>query len=253
MLFKKRGMINRIREPKGRWGMGNIDFFEMTIRTTGAFFSLLILTRLLGKEQMSQLTFFNYITGITIGSIAADIASQSETPFFNGLISLVWWSGLTFLVSYLGMKFAKFRSITDGRPTFVIKEGKIMEKELSKLRLNLDELNMLLRQKEVFSIEDVDYAIFESDGQLSVRLKESKKPLTKGDQGKRVIQPRYLPTAVITDGIVQLKQLQGMGFSETWLKRQLEQCSLQIEDVFYAEMKSDGTLHIATYEESGGS
>ncbi len=90
-----------------------VDFWEMILRTTLSFIVLLILARLLGKKQMSQLTFFNYITGITIGSIAADIAGETETPFFNGLISLVWWSALTVLIGYIGMKSGKARVLID--------------------------------------------------------------------------------------------------------------------------------------------
>jgi len=223
---------------------GNVDFFEMLIRTTATFFALLVLTRLLGKEQMSQLTFFNYITGITIGSIAADIAGQSETPFFNGLISLVWWSALTLLVSILGMKFAKIRSMTDGRPTVIIKKGKIMEEELKHLRLNMDEVAMLLRQQQIFSVEEVEYAVFEPDGKLSAMLKAAHQPVTKSDQKQFVTKPKYVPTVLVDDGVIQAKQLQGAGMSEQWLQNQLKQLKLSLEDVFYAQLQSDGTLYI---------
>jgi len=223
---------------------GNVDFFEMLIRTIATFSFLLLLTRMLGKEQMSQLTFFNYITGITIGSIAADIAGQSETPFFNGLISLICWALLTLLVSYLGMKFAKVRSITDGRPTVVMKNGKIVEDELSKLRLNVDELSMLLREQQIFSISEVEQAVFEPNGHLSVLLKTEHQPVTKSDQKKFVATPLYVPTGLVADGVIQEKQLHGVGFSKQWLKTQLDKHKLKLEDIFYLELQSDGTLFI---------
>lgn len=223
---------------------GQIDFTEMLIRTTGAFFALLILTRLLGKEQMSQLTFFNYITGITIGSIAADIAGQTETQFFNGLISLIWWSVLTFSVSYIGMKFAKIRSITDGRPTVIIKEGQILEKELGKVRLNMDELSMLLRRQKVFDVGKVNYAFFESDGTLSVQLKPEYTPATKQDQQKIIVKPLYFPTTLVDDGIIQEKQLAGVGITKQWLLQRLADLKLTLDDIFFVQLQSDGTLYI---------
>jgi len=228
---------------------GNVDFFEMLIRTIATFGFLLLLTRMLGKEQMSQLTFFNYITGITIGSIAADIAGQSETPFFNGLISLISWTLLTLLVSYLGLKFAKVRSITDGRPSVVMKNGKIVEEELNKLRLNVDELSMLLREQQIFSINEVEHAVFEPNGKLSVLLKTKYQPVTKLDQNKFIATPLYVPTGLVNDGVIQEKQLHGVGLSKQWLKTQLDKSKLKLEDVFYLELQSDGTLFIDKYDD----
>lgn len=91
-----------------------VSFWEMTLRSITSFFVLLLFARLLGKKQLSQLTFFNYVTGITIGSIAADISAESETPFFNGFISLVWWFILTILIGYIGLKSSKARILFDG-------------------------------------------------------------------------------------------------------------------------------------------
>ncbi len=93
------------------------NFWEMILRTTLSFFILLILARILGKKQLGQLTFFHYITGITFGSIAAEIASQEETPFLDGIISLVWWSALTYLMTIITIKSKKARVLIDDKPT----------------------------------------------------------------------------------------------------------------------------------------
>ncbi|MGB3102032.1 MAG: DUF421 domain-containing protein, partial [Psychrobacillus psychrotolerans] len=90
-----------------------MNFWEMILRSTLSFIALLILARILGKKQLSQLTFFHYITGITVGSIAAEIASQHETPFLDGLISLIWWTLLTWLMSYVSLKIPKVRTMID--------------------------------------------------------------------------------------------------------------------------------------------
>ena len=109
----------------------------MIFRTTISFAILLFLARILGKKQLSQLTFFHYITGITIGSIAADVASQKETPFFDGIVALIWWSILTILMSYVALKSGRARVFLDDEPTIVIKEGKVLEKPIKKLHLHV--------------------------------------------------------------------------------------------------------------------
>lgn len=180
----------------------NWDFWEMIFRATGAFFVLLLMTRLMGRKQLSQLTFFNYITGIALGSIAADIASETKTPFLNGLTSLVWWSILTIIVGYIGIKSAKTRIVTDGQSVVVIKRGRILEDELKKMRLNIDDLSMLLREQKVFSVNDVENAVFEPNGKLSIMLKEEKQPATKKDQNIFTVEPTYIPMELVSDGKV---------------------------------------------------
>lgn len=141
-----------------------IDFWEIILRTSLTFIILLVLARFLGKKQLSQLTFFHYITGITVGSIAADIAGESETPFFNGIISLIWWSSLTIFVGYIGLISRKARILIDDEPTIIIKEGKILEHIMKSVRLNIDDLSMMLREQGIFSTQDVHYAVLEPDG-----------------------------------------------------------------------------------------
>ena len=144
------------------------NVWEMIIRASLSFFALLIITRLLGKKQLGQLTFFHYTTGITFGSIASEIAAQSETPFLDGLIALIWWSVLTYLMTIITIKSKKARVLMDDKPTIVIQNGLILESALKKNRLHMDELTMMLREQAVFSVQDVQYAILETTGNLSV-------------------------------------------------------------------------------------
>lgn len=102
----------------------DINAFEMILRTTVTFIVLLLLTRFLGKEQLSQLTMFNYITGITTGSIAADLAGQQETPFVDGMISLIMWTLLTLLVSWITLKSMRAKMLIDDEPSVVIRKGR---------------------------------------------------------------------------------------------------------------------------------
>ncbi|KXH87550.1 hypothetical protein AU377_00445 [Sporosarcina sp. HYO08] len=217
----------------------------MILRTTVAFIVLLILARLMGKKQISQLTFFHYVTGITIGSIAADIAGESETPFLNGLISMIWWTLLTILMSFIAFKSKKARIVLDDRPTIVIYEGKIIEQAMKKLRLHLSDLNMMLREQSIFSITDVHYAILETNGNLSVLKKAGQENATKKDVNAPAPEPKYMPSEIIVNGQIDKKNLHELNLTEEWVFEQLKKKGIgKIEQVFYAEIQADGSLHV---------
>ncbi|WP_342772459.1 DUF421 domain-containing protein [Oceanobacillus arenosus] len=216
----------------------------MLFRSTTVFFVLLLMARILGRKQLSQLTFFHYITGITIGSIAGEIAGKSHTSMLNGLVSIIWWSLLTILINYLGLKFSKVRVITDGEPVIIIKEGKILERELRKLHLNMDDLSMLFREKNIFSINEIYHAVFEPNGKLSIMLKHEFQPLTNKEQHGFTVKPKYMPMELIVDGKVVEKNLREVGITEAWLGNQLKILNLNRENVFYVELQQDGSLYI---------
>ena len=126
------------------------EVWEMTFRSVVTFAVLLLLTRIMGKKQISQLSYFHYITGITIGSIAGEISVQTDTHFINGFISLLWWFILTMIVSFILLKSKKSRKVLDDEPTIIIKKGRVLEKSLKTLRLHMDDVMMLLRE-QIFS------------------------------------------------------------------------------------------------------
>ena len=154
-------------EKKGLSDMNLEDysFWEMIVRTTVTFSVLLLLARILGKEQLSQLTFFNYITGITIGSIAGEIAAHDDTHYLNAITSLIWWSILTILVSYISLKSSRAKALVGKDSMIIIKNGKILEENLKKSRLPIGDLNMLLRIQGIFSVKDVHFAVLETNGE----------------------------------------------------------------------------------------
>ncbi|WP_146553824.1 DUF421 domain-containing protein [Rummeliibacillus sp. SL167] len=228
-----------------------INFWEMMLRTTISFIVLLFLARILGKKQLSQLTFFNYITGITIGSIAAEIASQHETPFIDGLISLIWWSILTLLSSFISLKSSKLRGIIDGDPTIVIKNGELSVQALKTSKLHMDDLLMLLREKSVFSIQDVHYAILETNGELSILMKPAEQSATKQDVKADVSIPPHIPIEVVNDGKIVRKTMEELNLTDEWLMKKLKKQNIQdLQDVFYAQLQPNGSLYICTRDEN---
>ncbi|HHV45819.1 MAG TPA: DUF421 domain-containing protein [Tissierellia bacterium] len=218
---------------------------SIILRTTLAFFVLMILTRLLGKKQMSQMTYFNYITGITIGSLTANIISTSSESITDEITGLLWWVFLVLLIAYITLKSSKLRIIIDGQPTILIRKGKLLKNTLKSTRLNLDDLSMMLRTKDIFSIADVDYAILEPNGQITVLKKQAQLNVTRADINIPTVDPVYLPSEIITDGKVVKRNLEEFGLTYDWLKSQLKTMGIDnIEDVFYAEILGDGKLYV---------
>ncbi|WP_339254930.1 DUF421 domain-containing protein [Sporosarcina sp. FSL W8-0480] len=217
----------------------------MMLRTTLSFIILMILARMMGKKQISQLTFFHYVTGITIGSIAAEIAGQSETPFLNGAIAMIWWGVLTILVNLLTVKSKKARVLFDDSPTIIIHKGKISEKGMKKARITLNDLNMMLREQSIFAVADVNYAILETNGQLSVMKKANKEAATRQDVKAPGKDPKYIPTEIISDGKLIKENLTELALTEEWVYEQLKKNGInKVDHVYYAEILENGTLHI---------
>ncbi|GAA3351861.1 DUF421 domain-containing protein [Lysinibacillus sp. FSL M8-0216] len=222
------------------------NFWEMILRTTLSFFILLILARILGKKQLGQLTFFHYITGITFGSIASEIASQEETPFLDGVISLVWWSALTYLMTIITIKSKKARVLIDDKPTIVVQNGLILESALRKNRLHMDELTMMLREQAIFSVQDIQYALLETNGKLSVLQKTSEQVATKQDVKADVSPPTYLPTEVVSDGQLIKENIVELELTEDWVMKKLKKQNVHsVEDVFFAQVQTNGSLYIS--------
>lgn len=221
----------------------DVNFWEMIGRTTFAFAALLILARILGKKQLSQLTFFHYITGIAFGSIAAEMAGQTDVPFMDGLVALIWWAMLTLLMSYLSLKSSKFRVIVDAEPSIMIRDGIIMEKAMKSMRLHVDDLMMMLREQSIFSIQDVHYAVMETNGQLSVMKKTAQQGATKEDVQAAVPLPKYMPSEIISDGKIVKKSLIELNLTEEWVLKELRKKGVEsVEQVFYAQIQTDGSL-----------
>ena len=221
-----------------------MEIIEVILRTAGAYIFLLILTRLLGKKQVSQLTYFNYVAGITFGSITASLFISPNIPVVYGFTSLAVWALFTMLADVITIHSPKAKILMEGEPTIIIKDGKILENSLLSLRLTTDDLNMLLRNQKIFSIKDVDYAVFEQNGKISVLKKVNQQNLTKKDMniaGNRL----FFPTKLISDGQILYRNLRELNLKPEWLENQLNNEGINnVEEVFYAEIEEDGSLYI---------
>ena len=216
---------------------------NISMRSTLIVVVLLILTRLLGKKQMSQLTYFNYITGVTMGSVAGDFISEVNMPVVDALASLIAICILTELNSFIALKSTSYRKVMDGDDIILIKKGKIIKPALKSCRMSVNILLMLLRQSNTFSVEEVEYAILETNGSLSVMKRQQAQPIIKSDLDIKAEKIKNLPREVISDGKIMKVNLKELNKDEEWLKNELRKNNIEsVKDVFYAEVRSDGTL-----------
>lgn len=221
------------------------DFVLIIIRSIIAFFVLFLLTRLMKSKQLSQLTFFDYVVGITIGSIAATMSVDKNIQIMNGVSSLIVWGLVPVLLSLISIKSRKFLRMTDGTPTIVIQNGQISEKALLKNQLAFEELMMLLREKDIFLLSDVEYAIFETNGQLSVLKKTDALPVTP-KQLDLAIKPEPLPTFLIIDGVILYDNLKRINKDEKWLMNQLKKRGYNdATEIFVAQFDNKSELFIS--------
>ena len=219
---------------------------NISMRSTLIVVVLLILTRLLGKKQMSQLTYFNYITGVTMGSVAGDFISEVNMPVVDALASLIAICILTELNSFIALKSTSYRKVMDGDDIILIKKGKIIKPALKSCRMSVNILLMLLRQSNTFSVEEVEYAILETNGSLSVMKRQQAQPIIKSDLDIKAEKIKNLPREVISDGKIMIVNLKELNKDEEWLKNELRKNNIEsVKDVFYAEVRSDGTLYIS--------
>ncbi|KIL50766.1 hypothetical protein KP77_13860 [Jeotgalibacillus alimentarius] len=208
---------------------------------------LFICTKLLGKKQISQLSFFEYVTGITIGSIGAEVITGLDRQFLHGVLGIVSFISIPLLMDYLSLKSKKVRDLVEGEGTVFIQQGKVIEENLRKERYSTDELMELLRRKDVFAVSDVNFAILEPSGELNVLLKKSRMPVVQEDIKKRV-QDEKPPETIIMDGEPVEKALQSIGRDIEWLREQMRKKGVSMSDVFLAQISQDGKIFLDLYD-----
>lgn len=227
-------------------------YIEVLLRSITTFIALLCLALLMGRKQLSQITFFDYIVGITIGSIAAVIAVDRTINVIDGTIAIVLWSVMPVVVGYIAMKSIKFRILVDGEPKVIIQNGVIINKNMLREKYNMGDLLMQLRDKGVFDISEVDFAILEPNGKLSVLKKPQNCAVTLKDMN---ITADYtgVMTELIIDGRIISKHLESIGKDIGWLNGQLSNRNIDnIENVVFAGYLSNGELYISLRNNSSG-
>lgn len=223
-------------------------WFEVILRSITALIVLFFITKFLGRKQITQLTLFEYIIAITIGSIVAEISTGIEKHFLYGIYSLLVWSLLPLGILFLSLKSKKFRDFIDGTPKVIIKEGKIQEDTLTKEKYTVDDLTELLRKKNAFNLADVEFAVLEPNGDLNVLLKKENQPITPKDIQLQVAPEKEAKT-VISEGQILDEVLGETVFNRAWLKAELEKLNVALDNVFIGQIDSYGKLTVDIYDD----
>lgn len=224
------------------------EWSHIIIRSFLFLLVLFIMTKILGKKQISQISFFEYVSGITIGSIAAEVIMGLENNIWHGIISIAIFGLVTIAVDMISLKSNSFRDFVEGKGTVFIKNGKIMEDNLKKEKYSTDELTTLLRRKDVFSLADVEFAVLEPTGDLSVLLKKENRPITPKDLNIKVANDK-VPQTVIRDGNIVHDSLAAAGKTRQWLFNELDKLEITIDNVFYGEVDSYGDLTVDLFDD----
>lgn len=224
-----------------------MSFFVLCLTSLGSFGSLFLVAKLIGHKQISQLDFFDYITGITIGSIAAELATELEEPW-KPLTAMVIYGGITLLLSIISYKFPRTRKYLNGTPTILMDHGKLYPENLKKAKLDLSEFMVMCRQQGYFDLTNIQTAVFEYNGTLTILPVSSQRPATPNDMDLEPEQ-ELLFTELIMDGRILEDNLKRMGLDRTWLNKQLKQRHIHSpQEVFLAVC--DRNLKFVLYEKS---
>ena len=222
-----------------------MDFLTLCITALGSFCVLFIVAKFIGNKQIAQLDFFDYVTGITIGSIAAEMATELEEPW-KPLIAMVIYGGVTLLLSIISNKFPRTRKYLNGTPTILMDHGKLYRENLKKARLDLSEFMVMCRQQGYFDLTSIQTAVFEYNGKLTILPVSTQRPATPNDLNLAPEQ-ELLFTELIMDGRILEDNLTRMGLNLTWLDKQLKQRHIHsAQDVFLAVC--DRNLKFVLYE-----
>jgi uncharacterized membrane protein YcaP (DUF421 family) len=213
------------------------------IRTLILYVLVVIVMRIMGKRQIGQLQPFELVVAIMISELAAVPMADTGIPLVNGIIPILTLLAAQIIMSFISLKSTKARGIICGKPAILIENGKISEKQLRNEMYTLNDLLEQLRSKDIPNIADVEYAILETNGQLSIIPKSQKRPVTPEDLN---ITTKYegLPLDLIIDGKIVYKNLYTIKFNEVWLKEQLLKFGIKnIKDVLFTSIDTNGNLY----------
>ncbi|WP_330400348.1 DUF421 domain-containing protein [Tepidibacter mesophilus] len=203
----------------------------------------------MGKRQLAKMTPFNFISYTIISILVALISTNIIKNLAFGFISLGVWILFTIGLDYLCLASKLIHDWVYGKETILIKNGKVMEENLSQVRFTGEELLRELRSKNVFNLMDVEFALMESTGEINLLLKSDKTPITSHDLGKQV-SPQSESQTVILDGNIIDEALTNRELNRGWLNTQLESLGVSLDNIFIGQVDSSGDLYVDLFEDS---
>ena len=197
------------------------DFLNICFRTILVLIILFFITKMMGKKQISELNFFDYIVGITIGSIAADISLDIEKNMIAGIAALFIYGFISYIISFVSIKSILARRFFIGVPTVLVEKGKIIESGLKKSKIDVNDLLMEARENGYFNLDKIDYALMEVNGNISFLPKEKEKPVTKRDMKIKCSNEGLTVNAII-DSKYMVNNMKAINKDKEWLDHELK-------------------------------
>ena len=197
-----------------------MQIIKVLLTATISVVALFVITKIMGHKQVAQLDFFDYVSGITIGSIGAELATELETPA-RPLIALGVYGVMSIVLNFMTHKFPKSRKYINGAPAILMSGGKLYRRNLKKAKLDLSEFMLLCREDGYFDLEEIEMAVFEHNGKLSILPKAAYRPATPGDL-KIPVDQASIGTEVVMDGRIIGENLHRMNKDEAWLQERLK-------------------------------
>lgn len=220
-----------------------MDFIKLILTSLLSVISLFLIAKIMGHKQVAQLDFFDYINGITIGSIAAELATDLETPW-KPLIAMLVYGMIAVGLSLITSKFPKVRKYVNGSPTILMNDGKIYRKNMKKAKLDLSEFLTMCREQGYFDLNDIQTAIFEYNGKLTILPNSANRPVTPADM-KLHTEPDYINTELIMDGRIMGENLKRMGLDLKWLEKQIKaQGFHDVKEIFLGLCDNNNNLSL---------
>lgn len=225
-----------------------MQFLPMLYETIFGFAALFLLTKILGKTQISQLTAFDFIAALVLGELVGNALFDKKAGIKEIAYVIFLWGALLFFVEVITQKFKGARFVLEGKPAMIIHKGQFIYEELRKNRVNVDEIQQLLRMKDVFAVQEVEYAVLEPNGDVSVLKKSPYQTPTKKDLNILPEEPQIAMT-LINDGEIIEDNLAEIDLDEAWLMEELKKQNYSsIKEVFYAEYLEGKNLFILPYK-----
>ena len=197
------------------------NFLNICFRTILVLVILFFITKMMGKKQISELNFFDYIVGITIGSIAADISLDIEKNMIAGIAALFIYGFISYIISFVSIKSILARRFFIGVPTVLVEKGKIIESGLKKSKIDVNDLLMEARENGYFNLDEIDYALMEVNGNISFLPKEKEKPVTKKDMKIKCSNEGLTVNAII-DSKYMANNMKAINKDKEWLDHELK-------------------------------
>ncbi|MDR7235451.1 DUF421 domain-containing protein [Neobacillus drentensis] len=217
------------------------------LRTVVSFMILILVTLAIGKHINSHKNHYSFALSVTIGSFIANMGFDTNLKFKEMLISFLVLILMFYLFMVLSSRSRSFRKWLSGRPTVLIEKGKLLDKNMKKVKFSIDDLNQHLREKEIFNIAEVEYAMLEVNGELSILKKVPFQNAIKKDFNLP-ISSESLPVELVMDGQIIEKNASGI-YSREWIEAEFKRRNLHIEEIYYAVVNSGGYLFVDKYED----